>query len=373
MVVVDYYFPSVRGGGVPLAVRALIAERTVSGVIVTTDHDFGVAEPHVAAARLVDDAGAIVDYVTSKRVNLWSLVLGHHPEVVVLTSPFSRRTIRLLIGRRLALLRRRTTALAPRVVMWSQGEMGARALAEKPRRKRLFLRVARRTGLLAGLSWFVVDALEMGAVETLTGLTAEHHPVGLSAIGAPQTRPDKNVGRLDLVYVGRVVERKGVHLILDALRTIEGRVRFTIIGPLEDRAYVERCNRLIDDLPPNIDARFVGAMDAQQTALAFVEHHASILATEYESFGYAIYESLAHGCVAVVSRATPFVFDGDEIGGLHVDLTAASVRAVLQQLVDEDDETLDARSGAARAFAMSMHSGDHHASVLAARLVELAS
>lgn len=351
-----------------------MAESAVSGVIVTTDHDFGVEESHPLSARLVDDGNAIVDYVPSTRVNLWNRVLEHQPDVVVLTTPFSRRTIRVLVGRRLTAVRR-TSARTPKVVMWSQGEMGARALADKRRRKRAFLTLARCTGMLRGLCWFVVDPLEMGAVEASTGLIAEPHPVGISAISPPLRRPHKDVGQLDLVYVGRLVERKGVHLVLEALRRVEGRVRFTVIGPQEDRAYVEHCTALIEHLPSDIHVRFVGAMDVQQTAAAFLDHHASILATEYESFGYAIYESLAHGCVAVVSRATPFVFDDDDdaAGGLHVDLTVASVRLVLQQLVDENNETFGARSRAATAFAARMLETDRHASTLATRLVELSS
>lgn len=374
-IIVDYYYPSRRGGGVPKAVRILVKDPTASWIIITTDHDFGSRVSIPASERLTTDGEAVVDYSGSSRTNLWGLILGYRPDVVVLTSPFSRRTIRVLLARRLAQISRSGRSNPkPRVVVWSQGEMGARAMIEKRLRKTLFLQTARRFGLLKNVAWFVADQLEVEAVKSLTNIVPEVHNVGLPEPGTQPTERKKDAGQLNLIFVGRVVERKGLHLALTALQHVRGQLRFTIVGPREDHAYTQRCAALIDDLPGNIEAQFVGTLDPDGVDAILGAHHASILPTEYESFGYTIYESLSQGCVPIVSRFTPFDFDSGECdGGLHVDLTVTSVRAVLQQLVDEDAEQLGHRSDDARSLAEEMFQENHDASTIASRLAEMSS
>ncbi len=368
--VVDYYFPSAGGGGVPHGVRAVMSDPGVDGVIVTTDHDFGDRTPHPLEIRLADDGGTPIDYVPSATWRWWTRVLRYEPDAVVLTSPFSRRTIRILIGRALARLRP-APRRAPVVVIWSQGEMGAQALSEKPLRKRTFLVGGRLLGLFRGVSWFVASPTEIAGVERFAGSTPDYFPYGLPDVPPVVSREPKRPGCLDLVYVGRLVERKGVHLVLEALARVEGAVRFTIVGPEADEEYVARCRALAAALPAPIEVVFAGPVDGRRAAEVFAGHDASVLLTQYESFGYAIYESLARGCVAVVSHATPFDFGGDD-GGLNVDRTVEAARRAVQRLVDEDGESFRRRSSAARSFAVRMREADDHASTLVARLAELA-
>ena len=368
--VVDYYFPSSGGGGVPHAIRSVMAEPGVDGVIVTTEHDFGVRTPHPVETRLSDDGGTPVDYVPAGTRRWWRRVVRHEPDVILLTTPFSRRTIGVLAGRVLSRLGR-ARGPQPAIVIWSQGEMGARALAEKARRKRAFLTAGSVLGLFRGVSWLVVSPTEVAGVERLLGVTPECFPCGLPDIPPPATRDPKRAGHLDLVFVGRIVERKGLHLVLAALAQVEGAVRFTIVGPEIDGAYAARCRALAGRLPGSMEVDFVGAVDERRAAEAFTTHHASVLVTEYESFGYAIFESIANGCVAVVSNATPFDFDGDD-GGVNVELTVDAVATALRQLVELDDESFRRRGAAARAFAVRMRESDRHASTLVARLAELA-
>lgn len=366
--VVDYYFPATRGGGAPHAVRAALLGPGLDCAVLTTDTDQDTPGPHPTAARLKHDQGAIVRYLPPHRRRpwrLWQEVRDLGADVVVLTTPFSPRAISLLIGRLLD-----GRPMAPAIVIWSQGELLDYCLRQKWLKKRSFVGVARLFGLFQGVTWFVVHRDETAGAARWFGVAAEHYRCGLPPLPASAPRGPKVLGTLRLVFAGRLVWRKGVHLVLQALADIKGTVSFTIIGPEEDRRLAAECRRLAADLPANVTVKFTGSSPHSAILSGFQNHDASVLPTESESFGYSVFESLACGCVPVISRMTPFRLDDGS--GIHVELTAGSIRQALQRLVDMEGNEFAVLSAASRRRAERMAADDHQASKLATRLSSLA-
>jgi len=176
-----------------------------------------------------------------------------------------------------------------------------------------------------------------------------------------------------ILFVGRVEERKGVHLLLDAFERViskrAGRARLKIVGPhsywnAQPTAFylgvVERCRTM-----PRVELRGPTYADAE---LADIYRSATIGVVPSvfpEALGLTSLEAQASGVPVVVSNAgglsetvlpgeSGLVFENGDVDGL-----ASSVLDLLG-----DPRRLRAMGAGARAWAMERFSWDHIASQL---------
>jgi glycosyltransferase involved in cell wall biosynthesis len=59
-------------------------------------------------------------------------------------------------------------------------------------------------------------------------------------------------------------------------------------------------------LPPNVRARYAGALEYEEIAPTFARYDLFVFPTLGENFGHVLIESLAAGCPVAVSDRTPF-------------------------------------------------------------------
>ncbi|MEO6629610.1 MAG: glycosyltransferase [Aquihabitans sp.] len=365
VIVVDYFFPGHRGGGVPHAVLELIRRvPTAQFDIVTTDKDQGDPVPYPVDRRWGPAPWGRVHYLTERQqrpFSCWATIRSLGPDVVLFTSTFSRPTVGSLVARRVK-------GRNQPVVIWSQGELGPEALAQKRAKKDVYLRLARMARLFQGVFWCCADAEELAAATALSSTgAAEHHPVSVPKPPKPGPARSKRFGSVCLVYAGRIVERKGLLLLLDALHAVTGDVRVNVIGSPEDEDYVRACRERADALPSNCQVRFLGPLPHDEVMQELSSADGSVLLSEFESFGYAVYEALAVGCVPLISAHTAFDFP-DGAGGFIVDRDRDAVRAAVQEFVDMDDDAYRQRSNDCRALAVDLWRNDRHAESLVEHL-----
>lgn len=368
---VDYFFPGRCGGGVPQGVLGLV-RGTASSThwdIVTTDHDQGDSAPYPTESRWGSAPWGRVHYLGKRErrpFSRWALIQSLEPDVVVFTSTFSTATVGSLAVRRLI-------GPGQPVVIWSQGELGPEALNQKRIKKLLYRRLARWVRLFRQVWWFAVDEAELPAANALSSTgPAEHHGYAVFEPPAPGPLRTKVPGSLHLVYAGRIVERKGLLLLLDALRTVTGEVQLDVIGPPEDAGYERRCRERAEALPLNCRVHFLGPLPHGEVMAKLTSAHGAPLLSEFESFGFAVYEAMAVGCVPLISSGTAFEFAQDR-GGLMVDRDQDAVHAAVQRLIDMDEVAFRERSEACRTLAFDQWRNDVHGEVLAERLRTLAS
>ncbi len=192
-----------------------------------------------------------------------------------------------------------------RPVVWSpRGALQATATWEDaPRKgvKQLFeksanlLRPANCTLHVTSLAEGRDSTHRLGHIET----TLIPNSVVIPSVG-PKRPAD---GKLRLLYLGRLHPKKGLDVLIAAMKALPDHVRLDIYGS-GDPSYVASLKTQIGS-----DSRIVlrGHADDGRKALAFAQADLFVLPSHSENFGIAVAEALAHGVAVVTTTGTPWV------------------------------------------------------------------
>jgi glycosyltransferase involved in cell wall biosynthesis len=181
-------------------------------------------------------------------------------------------------------------------------------------------------------------------------------------------------GRLRLLAVGNLIERKGLHTTLAALSTIGSAFDWTldVVGRADvDPAYAARCRRAAEVGGIADRVRWRGRLDDAQLAQAYAASDALVVPSQYEGFGIVYLEALAAGLPVVASTAGAageLVRHGVEGFLVSPDDAAATAAAIRLLFDDAARRTL---SVAARARAASHPTWSATAARIRAFLAEL--
>lgn len=192
--------------------------------------------------------------------------------------------------------------LAPR------GMLGEGALAIKKFKKQAFILYSKITGLHSRVTWHATSAQEEQEIKNVFGIkktifVISNLPKKLNA----NFKKIKNTGSLNLCFISRISEKKNLVFALNILAQIsDHQIRYNIYGPLEDKAYWEKCENIIKELPENIKAEYKGSIDPKDLENVLGGEHMMFLPTFNENFGHSIVESLLCGCPVIISDQTPW-------------------------------------------------------------------
>jgi glycosyltransferase involved in cell wall biosynthesis len=166
---------------------------------------------------------------------------------------------------------------------------------------------------------------------------------GVEPVPGAAPRP-RTTERLNVLFIGRLTNWKGVETLLLALRELP-RVRATIVGDGPEfpmlSAIAEQCG-----VASRVDFR--GRLSAAATAAATREHDALVLGSSYEGLSHTLLEASAAGlaCVASACGGNPEVVDGETTGLLFPYGDVARLRDALDLLERDDDRRLALAVGA---------------------------
>jgi glycosyltransferase involved in cell wall biosynthesis len=313
LILSDYYLPGFKAGG-PIRTLANLGDRLGSELsirLITRDRDLGDRAPYAGVQTegwqsLGNVAVAYRRAAFLHPLRLRRLIAEVPHDVLYLNSLFSVPfTIQALLLRRLGLVRRVRTVLAPR------GELAHAAFARKHLKKRVFLAVARAMGLYRDIVWQACSGHEADDIRRVFGS-------GTTIVVAPDLSADevddhpghrrrsKKPGTLRLVYLSRVVPHKNLRGAIEILGALRGPVEMDVYGPLQDAVYWHDCQELASQLPEGVAVRYRGVAQPEEVPQLLADYDLLLFPTRGESFGHVVLESLLAGVPVLISDRTPW-------------------------------------------------------------------
>ena len=146
----------------------------------------------------------------------------------------------------------------------------------------------------------------------------------------PDSGCDTNTKGLKLIFVGRLVLLKGVHLLLDALAKADlNHVTLTIVGDGPERSFLEA---LAGELGIDQQVTFLGQVAKKRLPEQYASHHVVIGPSLYESGGYMVLEGFQQRKPSIVLDVGGLSLSVDESCGIKV--PQGSAKAVINGLAE---------------------------------------
>jgi glycosyltransferase involved in cell wall biosynthesis len=168
---------------------------------------------------------------------------------------------------------------------------------------------------LSSVDGFIYNSLTTCA--TVTGLLGESKPNMIAHPAADHRQPPTTAetmalietrlqqqGPLHLLFVGNVIERKGLHTLLRALSELPRESwHLHVVGSLiTDKGYVARVMQLLDQSALTANVTLYGACTDEQINALYRRCHL-YAAPAFEGFGISYLEAMSFGLPAIASTA----------------------------------------------------------------------
>jgi len=163
-------------------------------------------------------------------------------------------------------------------------------------------------------------------------------------------------GRQFLLFLGRLHEKKGCELLIEAFAALRNSVRddqspnLVIAGPCADEAYEERLKRMASNAS---GITFTGMLSGNLKWGAFGAADAFILPSHQENFGIAVAEALACGTPVLISNKVNIWREiaADEAGYVENDDLAGTARLLERWVGTLTDVRATMKENARKCFA----------------------
>lgn len=310
IVFTDWYFPGYKAGGPITSCMNFAAymKDDYEIYILTGDRDLADNSPYegVKSDQWVRLDGYFVFYASPRRLSLLSLrsiVASVGPDYIYLNSMFS------LHFSIYPLLLNRFRFFKSRLVMAPRGMLKNTAMRFKSTKKQLFLRLFKLLKLGEGIRWQATDETEVKdiicklSVKKSNVFLVPNFP-GIQKNFIPVR--EKRVGKLKMVFVGRVHPVKNLDFLFRALTGVCCSVELTIIGAVEDSSYWSQCQQIGKSFSEKVTVQLLEAAPHHKIEEILLSNHLFVLPTTGENFGHAIFEALAVGRPVLISDQTPW-------------------------------------------------------------------
>lgn len=315
---IDWYLPAYKAGGPIQSIANLVSrlKQEFDISVITSNSDLG--EPLDLDSKALnvwvqkeDYRVMYIDEAHQNKTFYKQLFSTESIDVIYFNSLFSVKftLLPLLLVRHFPIRK----VLAPR------GMLGKGALAIKPIKKIVFLKGFRLLNLNRKVVWHATAESEVYEIKT-------HFGKDMNILLAPNLSAPINNGienkvkendQIYLFFLSRISVKKNLLGALNILSNIQTkyRVRFSIIGPIDDKGYWQKCQEKIKELPDHITVNYEGAIPNSELSERLREEHVLLLPTFHENFGHVIMEAWQNGCPVIISDQTPWTsLKGNRLG-----------------------------------------------------------
>jgi glycosyltransferase involved in cell wall biosynthesis len=302
--------------------------------VFTSDTDFGETTPlsGIESDKWSTQNGVQLYYHSKGKMTLSkvkSVINEINPDRIYLNSMFSN-----MIKPILASYQSGKIIIAPR------GMLSTSALAVKPIRKFMYLWFLRTFGFAKYLAFHATSNEEGKDIRRIFPY-AKCISVARNVPGPISTdlkQSEKKVGQVRLVFTGRMHPIKNLHVLLEGLKEVKGKIELTIIATKEDEVYQNRCEHIANTFEPNIKVNWLLNSPHDQIKQHLVQAHFFVLLSEVESFGHAIFEALAVGCPLLIGDQTPWTNLQEQKAGWDLSISnSQQIKTTLQEIVNMDN------------------------------------
>jgi glycosyltransferase involved in cell wall biosynthesis len=162
-------------------------------------------------------------------------------------------------------------------------------------------------------------------------------------------------GQRFLLFLGRLHEKKGCDLLIEAFRAVRNSaggdpsLHLVVAGPCADEKYLSHLKELAATSP----ITFTGMLTGNKKWGAFAAAEAFILPSHQENFGIAVVEALACGTPVLISKEVNIwrEIDADQAGYAENDDLAGTVRLIERWLATPPDQRATMKENARKSFA----------------------
>lgn len=228
-----------------------------------------------------------------------------------------------------------------KAIICPRGMLQNGALQVKPLKKKIFLKGLRLSGLVSKISWHATNEEEKKDI-SYQFLKSQQITIAHNVPKIPYDKAvnnNKQIGKLNLIYLSLISEKKNLHLLLRGLLQSDNGVSLDIYGPIKDEKYWDQeCEPLLDFLKGRVF--YKGNIEPINVQNKILEYDALILLTKGENFGHALYESLSVGRPIITSCFTPWNNLEENEAGWNVDIQQIeTITSLLNSIVKIDNNT----------------------------------
>lgn len=331
LIINPYYIPGFRSGGPQRTIENLVdvfgEENEI--YILTQDHDLGISEPYkgIQNDKWIQVGNAKVMYVSSEKFK-WEAIKKAYMyfNVIYSCGLFEQNSIALLLIHR---MNKKKYRFNKKIYIAPMGVFSSGAFNNASHKKKmLFINTYKLLGAFKDIIWSFTTESEVSDAEKVLGyslktnnyIIAEDLPrkVDFDLYRDKADTYKKKSGQLNIVFISRIVPQKNLGYALSVLNSnFDGVINFSIYGTIEDKTYWEECSSLINTLPSNINVKYHSELKPDQVLDTFSKYDAFLFPTKGENFGHVIYESMAAGCIPIISDQTPWKGDGVLVHSLN--------------------------------------------------------
>ena len=308
---IDWYLPGFKAGG-PIRSMANMVQhlgKEFDFKIITRDTDYTSTEAYpgiISNAWNEGPFGEKVFYFSETQLNRKNLrkVIRETPyDIAYINGVYSWNfsILPLILCRK---------EQQKKIIVATRGMLAESAIEVKSSKKKLFLNLAKFSGIYKNVQFHVTNAAEEQDVYRSIGkqarvFIADNLPVPM--VPSAVIKPNKQKGHLHLVNIARIAPEKNLAFALECLKNIsQGEIVFDVYGPAYDSNYEQACRNIAADLPKNISVNFSGSLSPDKIPDVLQQADLMFMPTRGENFGHIILESLQHGTPTLVSDQTPF-------------------------------------------------------------------
>lgn len=367
LIVNPYYYPGFRSGGPQQTFMNVIDAYgdEFQFYVLTLNHDLGSNEVYDGIKKGWNNVGkAKVTYVSDAEMNINTISeIAKEMDLVYAGGLFEKTTIFALLAKWMK--RMKCPLYVAPMGVFSEG-----AIRQKNGKKKLFLELGKLLRVFNAVNWSFTSELEFEDFQRNMGMPQKYviaSDIPRKPVNDLASRISGREDELKIIFLSRICAKKNTSYAIEVLACTKGNIQFDIYGIKEDMAYWKECERKLQELPENIKWTYKGEVESSKVIDVFVEYDIFLFPTLGENFGHVIYESLAGGCIPVISDTTPWNdLEGKKCGNVVSLEDKKKFVNVLQQYVEMSDDEMrlmkkNCIREAARQYEKSVEAGGYQA------------